>query len=296
MNTPKDLTQEQIKLLPTEQEIQQYETLGWYISPIVIPEHIIDESLKGAMSFLNGNVDFEHPDIKGPANDSNDGVRTLTNNEFASLQKKEIKDLVNYPIVSAIAAKLSRTEEVRLFADALMCKFPEKENNSSAFGWHTDKAYWPSCTSNDMLTAWIPLQDVTIDMGPMIVIENSHKWELDTELKKYCAAGNKDLQGLESYLEKSGKEYKYIPMTLKKGQLSFHNGNSFHASSVNKSNLNRVTLTIHMQDKKNVYKAAYNDKNEKIIIGYERMCRKDSNGNPDYRDPKIFPVLWEGKL
>jgi hypothetical protein len=30
MNTPKDLTQEQIKLLPIEQEIKKYEELGCY--------------------------------------------------------------------------------------------------------------------------------------------------------------------------------------------------------------------------------------------------------------------------
>ena len=296
MNSFKDITQDQLNLLPDEKAIKSYEKLGWYISPIVIPEDMIDNALNGAMAFLEGEVDYEHPEIEGPANDSFDGKRTLTNNEFASLQKKEIKELVNYPMVSAIAAKLSRTTEIRLFADALMCKFPEKSNNDSAFGWHTDKAYWPSCTSNDMLTAWIPLQDVTIDMGPMIVIENSHHWDLDDELKKYCAAGHKNLKDFEKYLKENKTDYKYIPMTLKKGQLSFHNANSFHASSVNTSEKNRATLTIHLQDKKNTYKPAYKENGEKIIIGYEKMCGKDNNGNPDYRDPKIFPVLWDEKL
>lgn len=297
MNSTKNLSESQLKLLPSEKEVKKYEELGWYVSPIIFSEELIEKTRKGALSFLEGKVDYNHTEILGPANDSYNGVKTLTNNEFVSLQKKEIKELVEHPMVSAIASRLSRTQEIRLFADALMCKFPEKENNKSAFGWHTDKAYWPSCTSNNMLTAWVPLQDVTIDMGPMIVVENSHNWTFDEDLKKFCAAGNKDLKEFENFLEKSkADEYKLIPMTLKKGQLSFHNANSFHASTINTSNLKRITLTIHLQDFSNNYKPAFNDKGEKIVIGYEKMCRKDKNNNPDYRDPKIFPVLWKDNI
>ena len=52
-------------------------------------------------------------------------------------------------------------------------------------------------------------------------------------------------------------------------------------------------LTIQLQDKKNTFKQAFKDNGEKIIISYEKMYQKDSNGNPDYRDPKKNPVLWD---
>ncbi len=38
MNSLKDLTEEQLKLLPTEKDIQMYEALGWYVSPILWQE------------------------------------------------------------------------------------------------------------------------------------------------------------------------------------------------------------------------------------------------------------------
>ena len=295
MNSYKDLSPSQIELLPSEEDILLYEKTGWYISPIVLPDELLEVAVGATHSFYKGEVDFRHPEIAGPANDVFDGKKALINNEFVSLQKKEIKNIVRHPMVAAIGAKLSRTKEIRLFADALMCKFPQKEKENSTFGWHRDKAYWPSCTSQNMLTAWIPLQDTTVDMGPMIVIENSHNWDLTGELKKYCAAGNKDLEGLKDYLERSKTDYKYIPMALKRGQLSFHHGDVFHASSVNSSDKNRISITIHLQDESNTFKQAYNDAGEKIRIGYERICREDENGNPDYRDPKIFPVLWDAK-
>lgn len=292
MHTQKDLSPDQISLLPTEEEIKNYEERGWYISPKVLPDELLERAVEGTEAFYRGEIDYEDPQIQGPANDHFDETTVLMNNEYVSLQKKEIRDLVFYPIVAAIAARLSRTKEIRLFADALMCKFPAQAHNNGAFGWHTDKAYWPSCTSNDMLTAWIPLQDTTIDMGPMYVIENSHHWIMDDELRKYCAHGNQNLSELEAYLIQKKKNYKNVPMTLKRGQLSFHNGNVFHGSPANTSDKKRITLTIHMQDFNNIYKPAYKENGDKIIIGYERMCRRNENGDPDYRDPKFFPVLW----
>lgn len=291
MNLEK-LTKKQKDLLPTVEDIALYEKRGWYISDKIIPTELIDAAREGAEALYRGEKNLEHPPIIGPANDVFDESKILMNNEYACMQRSEIRDLVSAPVVAAIAARLARTEEIRLFADALMCKFPAKNHDNGVFGWHTDKAYWPSCTSNDMLTAWIPFQDVTIDMGPMHVIENSHRWKMDNKLKAFCAAGNKNLDEFESYLKKSKKEYKNVPITIKKGQLSFHNANTFHGSSINTSDLKRMTLTIHFQDKKNQHLPSFNAQGNRILIGYERLCRKDLNENPDYRDPVWFPVLW----
>ena len=244
------LSDKQRNLLPTEEEISKYEECGWYVSDKVLPMELIDAAIEGAEALYRGEKNIDHPPIIGPANDVFDESKVLMNNEYACMQRSEIWDLVSAPIVAAMAARLARTEEIRLFADALMCKFPAKKHDNGVFGWHTDKAYWPSCTSNNMLTAWIPFQDVTIDMGPMHVIENSNQWEMDDELRTFCAAGNKKLNEFESYLKKSKKKYRNVPMTLKKGQLSFHNANTFHGSSINSSDFKRMTLTIHFQDKK----------------------------------------------
>lgn len=295
MNSYKDLTEEQISLLPTEEEILQYEKLGWYISPVILSDDLLDKAVVGGEALYRGERNIESPEAIEPFNDVYDETKVFMNNEYVSLQREELRDVVYKPIVSAIAAKLSRTNEIRLFADGLMCKFPAKEQNKGVFGWHTDKAYWPSCTSNNMLTAWIPFQDTTIDMGVMSMIEGSHYWEMDDELKQFCGVGNQNLDEFEEYLQKNKSNYKIHPITLKKGQLSFHNCNVFHGSSANKSKKNRMALAIHMQDAKNSYKPSFKENGEKIIIGYERICGKNENGDPDYNDPQFFPKLWSDK-
>ena len=69
-------------------------------------------------------------------------------------------------------------------------------------------------------------------------------------------------------------------MTLKKGQVSFHNSHTIHCSYPNTSEKNRLALAVHLQDGDNKYKEAFNDKGEKIVIGYDKICRKDKNGKP----------------
>ena len=292
MHCTKNLTEEQIKMLPTEADILQYEKSGYYISPVVLSTELLEKAELGVEALYRGEKNRECPEIIGLANDVFDDSKALMNNEYVRFQRTEIWNVISEPIVAAIAARLARTDEIRLFADALMCKFPAKENNLGTFGWHTDKAYWPTCTSNDMLTAWIPFQDTTSDMGPMHVIEGSHHWVMNDELRKHCSVVNPNLNEFETYLKNSGKQYESIPVTLKKGQISFHNSNVFHGSPTNFSNRRRMALIAHLQDRKNKYRSAFDANGRKIVIGYDKMCGRDKNDNPDYRDQQFFPVLW----
>jgi len=38
-------------------------------------------------------------------------------------------------------------------------------------------AYWKTCTSNGILTAWIPMQDASMEMGTIAVLDGSHLWQ-----------------------------------------------------------------------------------------------------------------------
>ena len=54
-------------------------------------------------------------------------------------------------------------------------------------------------------------------------------------------------------------------------------------------------MALHMQDEANHYRPFWNHKGEQIHIGYETLCRKLPNGNPDFSDPAVFPILWSEK-
>ena len=285
------LTQEQQFLLPTEKDVCFYEEHGWYISPVIIPEAVIDEAIAGSQAFYRGEKDAVLPVDTGYSDWKPEDGDIVRNNEFVSLQKKELKQLAIQPIIGAIAARLARTNEIRILDDQLVYKPPLKPGSkiNSTVGWHSDRAYWGTCSSDNLLTAWIPFHDCDENRGPLVVIDKSHRWSGLQDMRHF---NNPDLGNLTDKLQSQGKQVVKVPMTLKKGQVSFHHCWTIHGSYPNRSAKHRQALAVHLQDKNNRYRAYTNSQGREIHIFDEQLCRRLPNGDPDFSDPEVFPVVW----
>ncbi len=285
------LTAAQIALLPSEADVALYEEQGYYVSKEgVIPDTIIDAAWDGSHRFYEGERDSVMPVETGFSNWKKGDGDGLRNNEFVSLQKKEIKALATYPLIGAIAAKLTRSATIRLMDDQLFYK-PSKPENSAATisGWHADQAYWPTCSSEKMTTAWIPLHTVELARSPLVIMAGSHHWKGDLPRMSF---NNKNLAELEEKFRAQGKEVRVATMTLKKGQASFHQGWTIHASLANTSGQPRLSLAVHMQDGDNHYRPHVNAEGREVHMFDEQLCRKLPNGDPDFSDPAVFPTIW----
>jgi hypothetical protein len=285
------LTREQQALLPSEKDVCFYEEHGWYISPPVIPEAVIDIAIAGSEAFYRGERDSTLKVDTGYSNWQPEDGDITRNNEFVSLQKKELKQLAMQPIIGAIAARLTRTNQIRILDDQLVYKPPFKNGcqASTAVGWHSDRAYWSTCSSDRLLTAWIPFHDCDETRSPLVVLDQSHKW---SDLKDVRHFNNPDLTSLTEQFQAQGKTVFKIPMTLKKGQMSFHNCWTIHGSYPNRSQQHRNSLAVHLQDGDNHYQHYINHQGEEIHIFDEQLCRRLPNGDPDFSDPDVFPVIW----
>lgn len=284
------LSKEQLALLPTEENVAFYEEHGWYISKKILPDEVIDEAIQGSERFYNGERDMMLPVDTGFSNwKPEDGYDVVRNNEFVSLQHRQLRQLALQPIVGAVAARLARTKQIRLLDDQLIYKPPQDQNGSSAIGWHADRAYWSTCSSDKLLTAWIPFHDCDISKGPLVVIDKSHKWS-GTQGTRFF--NNPNLEDMAEKFRREGRQIVKVPMTLKKGQVSFHNCWTVHGSYPNISHSVRLALAVHLQDKANHYQPFQNKKGQEIHIMDELLCRKLPNGNPDFDDPEVFPILW----
>jgi Phytanoyl-CoA dioxygenase (PhyH) len=285
------LTPEQAALLPTEDDVIFYEENGYYVSNEgVIPDSVIDDAWEGSHRFYEGEKDFTMPFDTGYSNWKKGDGDGLRNNEFVSLQKKELKALATYPMLGAIAAKLNRCATIRLLDDQLFYK-PSKSQDAAAAtisGWHSDQAYWPTCSSTKMITAWVPLHTVEPARSPLLVMAGSHRWKGQPRM----SFNNKNLAELEEKLREDGKDVRVVPMTLKKGQASFHQGWTIHASLANTSGQPRLSLAVHMQDGNNHYKPHVNAEGREVHMFDEKLCRKLPNGDPDFSDPAVFPTIW----
>lgn len=276
-------------LLPTKEDIIHFEEKGWYQSRKIFSDYEIQKAIEGVDEFYKGLIDFPLKKIDGLANDNNENL-IIRNNEFVTLQKLAFRNLGWHKTLVETAKIFMNTDKVRLFADSLVTKYPSHSEKKGIVGWHSDKAYWPTCSSNKLLTIWIPLQDVNIDMGPIVHIDGSHKWNQE-ELKQFFSFNSQDLNSLKEYLNSKNIEFKMTPMILKKGCISIHSCHTIHSSSINTSNNKRSVIAVHLQDHDNHYQEAFKPNGEKIVIGYDKICAKDENGNPNYSDPKLFPEL-----
>ena len=282
-----NLSEEQLALLPTEEDVAFYEEHGWYISPKIIPDEVIDRAMEGAEKFYRGERDGTLPVDTGYSNWKPEDGDIVRNNEFVSLQKEELRQLALHPIIGAIAARLARSHSIRLLDDQLVYKPPQ--TTQTAVGWHADRAYWATCSSHNLLTAWIPFHDCDEARGPLVVIDRSHKWSGTEHLRSF---NDPNLDGWSEKFRQEGKQVVKVPMALKKGQLSFHHCWTIHGSYPNRSDRFRLALAVHLQDGDNHYQAYRNRQGKEIHIFDEQLCRKLTNGDPDFSDPAVFPTLW----
>ena len=273
--------------LPTEEDIAFYETHGWWVSPRLFSEDQIDRALDAANHF------YQAPDHDLPAQAvfSNwkpaDGLDVTRNNEFVSLQSNGLREFACSARIGAIAARLARVDEIRLLDDQLVYK-PPGVGAATTVGWHADHAYWGTCSSDRLLTAWIPFHDIDENRGTLCLLDGSHRWP-DIDHARFF--NDTDLVVRRADLA-PGREVVEVPVQLRKGQASFHHGWTLHASYPNRSTQFRLALAVHLQDGANHYRAFHRPDGQAVHIADELLCRTLPNGDPDFADPAVFPMLW----
>eukprot|EP01113_Clastostelium_recurvatum_P041315 TRINITY_DN6543_c0_g1_i1.p1 TRINITY_DN6543_c0_g1~~TRINITY_DN6543_c0_g1_i1.p1 ORF type:complete len:329 (+),score=53.27 TRINITY_DN6543_c0_g1_i1:899-1885(+) len=169
-----------------------------------------------------------------------------------------IRSVVTSEVIGRAAAQLLHTKEIRLWHDQAICKppltMPTSSSSSSLLpssasagniGWHQDYGFWQISNSSNMITAWIPLQDVDMENGAMRTIVGSHKWGVVPDSAKFF---DKDLESLKDKFTALQKgDWVDEPAIMKAGHVVFHHALTFHASGPNNSSSPRWALAVHMQ-------------------------------------------------
>ncbi len=278
-----------IEWLPTEEEVRRYERRGWFICQKIFSDELLDATRLAIEAHHVGHRDHTLPITSGFSDwrpGDGDGVR---NNEFCSLQNAGVRALARQAILGAIAARLARSDAIRLFDDQAIYKPTSTEGSNTAVGWHTDHSYWSTCTSQRMLTAWIPLQDSAASNGTLYVVDGSHLWPECEHARDF---NDPDLGHLAERIGRAIAPQAIIPLQLRKGQVSFHHMRTLHASGPNVSDMPRFAVAVHLQDSANRYQFRSAADGTPIVLPHDKLCRRDGEGKPDYADPATFPVLW----
>ena len=280
------LSPEQRALLPSDEDVAFYREHGWYISKKILPDELIDEARYGSERHFAGDRDTPHAKdhrLSDWKPGDGDGLR---NCEFVSLQNVQLRKLVDYPLIGAVAARLAGCPTIRMFDDQLLFKPSDGPQDGSVIGWHTDRAYWMTCTSENMLTAWIPFHDSSEDRAPLMVVDGSHRWSGTSKIRLFK---EQNLEEIAANYKVDGVPFTPVPMVMEQGQVSFHHCRTIHGSDINRSDLPRLSFSIHMQDGDNRYRLYRNEQGIPGTFVDDDLCRTTEDGFPDYTDPDVFP-------
>lgn len=226
-------------------------------------------------------MDPDHPShslfYEFHSNESSDPNKILFHSLGHWRITKGFHDILWNPAFVKAASQLLGGKAVRFWHDQLFCK-PAKHGGVVA--WHQDYSYWTRTRPMQHLTCWVGLDDSDISNGCVQYIPGSHHWGL---IKKPVLAG--DMDGLKEFLsEEQKKEFRPVPVEMKRGYGVFHHPLIVHGSYENRSSRSRRALVL------NVFADGTSSAtNGELLEGVPAITAGDK------LDGQFFPLLYQEK-
>ena len=226
--------------IPTPDDIQRYDELGYWVSPVLFTEEEIGE-MRGAFErAYAGDLDRgkSWPYVQPLGTDGALEIKTAL---FAWYVNEVIFRYDSDERLVAIAAALMGVPRVRLWQDQAIWK-PGADGqpvDAGNIGFHQDFSYWQDSSTTNMVSANIALQDVTTENGALRLFPGSHKRGLVSGLGDFF---NTDLVELRERFQAEHGLDEEIALELKAGQVSFHHSLVVHGSGPNTTRRPRLVL------------------------------------------------------
>jgi len=184
------------------------------------------------------------------------------------------RKLISHPTIVEEVAQISGAKELRLWHDQIQFK---PANQGGVNHWHQDWPYWPSIGPLDeQVSAWIALDDVDEENGCMSMVPGSHLWGNCIEFLQ----GLPDFAGMPKSHDGHDIEVRLVP--VKKGEVHYHHGLTWHGSHANKSDRPRRAIACHYMTEKTHF----------VASGNHMMHRFIEVADGHKLEGAHFPLVW----
>jgi len=188
-----------------------------------------------------------------------------------------VKEIVFSKRLAKLAADLMGVDGVRMYHDQALFKEPGGGHTP----WHADQYYWPLANDNT-ITAWIPLQETGLELGPVEFSAKSQQLQEGRTLKISDDS--------ENYIQKklTLNDFKKVVEPFETGEVSFHSGWIFHRAGANATKSMRKVMTVIYMDKDMRLKAPANDNQQ---ADWDTWCPGAVVG--ELIDTPLNPIIYQ---
>lgn len=221
----------------SDEDLATYREKGWIVPRWELPADVVAEMKDEYARFLETNAGVA-PDIILAPHQTNGGSMGVVGSE-------KWFEFATHPGLISIARQLIG-DDIILWGTTI---FGKPARNGKATPWHQDGEYYP-IRPLEVLTIWIPLDDVTPENGPMKFIPGSHKrHELFSH--SWIDGDDKTINLVcdgEHYDETTAE-----PLLLRAGQVSFHDVYMIHGSDANLTDARRAAFIVRLMPATSFY-------------------------------------------
>jgi ectoine hydroxylase-related dioxygenase (phytanoyl-CoA dioxygenase family) len=184
-----------------------------------------------------------------------------------------VKRYMLNPDLGRMACRLEGIEGIRVWHDQTLIKEPFANGTA----WHLDVPYW-SFQSRHAISIWIALEDATPYNGCMCFIPGSQK------LATYNNVGIGQNMGdlFKLYPEMAGIDP--VPVPMKAGDCSFHNGLAAHGAGCNMTRGRRIAMTCGYMPEG----STYNDNRNILPEAYFKTLKEGDVLENDEQNPLLY--------
>ncbi|MGJ3261504.1 MAG: phytanoyl-CoA dioxygenase family protein [Rhodospirillales bacterium] len=221
----------------SDDDLATFRDKGWVVPGWELPADVVAEMRAEYARFLERNSHIESDIVLAP-HQVNGGSMGIKGSE-------KWFEFATHPGIISVARQLIG-DDIILWGTTL---FGKPAMNGKETPWHQDGEYYP-IRPLEVLTVWIPLDDVTPENGPMKFIPGSHKkHELYSHSR--VEGGDKTINlvcDAEHFDEETAE-----PLLLRAGQVSFHDVYMIHGSAANRTDKRRAAFIVRLMPATSFY-------------------------------------------
>ncbi|MDF2671562.1 MAG: phytanoyl-CoA dioxygenase [Paenibacillus sp.] len=229
-------------------QVEEFERNGFLKGDVVLSDsevELLREELDLVMEGKSVRPPVLNRNMKEESDSPYDGMKMVANEKVVQIvniwmaSDAYLQHAHNLRICEEIA-QLCGTDTLRIWHDQIQYKPPVTGGPTA---WHQDHPLWPIIQPADLVSAWVALDDATIENGCMWMVPGSHKWG---NHQKYLSADERFMPVHRQPDQlPADAVVQAVPFEIKKGQVGYHHSLTWHGSPHNRSEKKRRAIAVH---------------------------------------------------